>query len=79
MKIQFISLLCLAGIMALSACGKKATVAESEAEKVQGGEAVVDITRPPKLVIEKTDEETELNPEETVSFDKWQKQQAVDD
>jgi len=79
MKKQLISSLGLACILALTACGKKATVAESEAQKAEGNAPVADITRPPKLVIEKKDEETELNPDETVSFDKWQKDQADDE
>ena len=79
MKKQLICSLGLASILALTACGKKATVAESDAQKAEGSAPVADITRPPKLVVDKTDEETELNPDETISFDKWKKQQTADE
>jgi len=82
MKLQFISSLSLACILALTACGKKATVAEGEAQQgkgAQGSAPVADITRPPELVVDKTKQESESNPDETISFDKWQKQQAADE
>ena len=79
MKTHLLCSLGLACIIALTACGKKATVTESEVQGAKGSAPVDDITRPPKVVVDSSDEVTELDPDETISFDKWQKQQAEDD
>jgi len=63
---------CLALLMFISACGGKA----AKKEAAQTAETTEDITRPPQVsrtVVRKK----EQNPEETVSFDKWEKNQQT--
>ncbi|MBT8114745.1 MAG: hypothetical protein KJP04_05170 [Arenicella sp.] len=76
MKFPLITLIGLLCLFHLSACGKNQAVAESEAEK---SVPVADITRPPEFVVDKSGEQEEQDPDETISFDKWKKKQATDE
>lgn len=58
--------------VALSGCA----TGKRSAEKSAAEASTPDITRPPTLVVDKSDEPAESNPEETVSFDKWKKKTA---
>ena len=69
MKIFTISLAGLFCIAVLSGCGGGKRGATKAAEEAANKP---DITRPPVLVVDKSDEVVESNPDETVSFDKWQ-------
>ena len=64
--ITLVSLFCLA-TLAGCASGKRS------AEKAEAEARAPDITRPPELVVDTSDEPAESNPDETVSFDKWKK------
>lgn len=78
MKFKLVTLLasvCIA--LSLTACAgksKKADVADESAEST--GVSQTDITRPP-AVTKRKNQNTETNPDETVSFDEWKKQQQA--
>ena len=76
MKTPLISLLSLLCLLSLSACAKKASIAEADAATAV---PATDITRPPKLVVDKSKQADEQDPEQTISYDKWRKEQAEDE
>jgi len=69
---------CAIALLALlTACSGKKKVEDAAIDnKDQVG---TDITRPPELVKGKRVEPVESDPDETISFDKWRKQQEVDE
>ncbi len=62
---------------ALSACS---TIGKLTSNKAQSEETPTeDITRPPEMVVNSKDDVVERDPDETVSYDEWQKQTEADD
>lgn len=53
----------------LSACAGKRKADSGD------GSPVVDMTRPPELVRDISEQQVESNPEETISFEEWRKEQ----
>ena len=64
-------------ISSLSACSTlgKLTSKEKEADDTP----TVDITRPPEMAVNTKDDPVERDPDETVSYDEWQKQTEIED
>lgn len=76
MKTRLITVVGLLCLSALSACAKKASVAEAAAGKAT---PTTDITRPPELVVDQSKAVQEQDPDETISYDKWRKKQVEDE
>ncbi len=63
-----VALFCIASLSACSTIGKLGSK-EAKADDAP----VVDITRPPEMIVNTKDDAVEGNPDETVSFDEWKK------
>ena len=62
-------------LISISACFGKGKSAEEEASP----QAAVDMTRPPTTIKDAASKEAEGNPDETVPFEEWKKNEAKDD
>lgn len=69
LKVGLLAITCLT----LSACGGNRKVA-SEADVANAS----DITRPPLIAKNRVPEETEKNPDETISYDEWKRRKDAE-
>lgn len=62
--------------LSLSACtGKKVSAEDASASEPEAGKVQADITRPPTTIGAQREVVVETNPNETISFEEWQRQQ----
>ena len=75
MLVKFtIAMFCAASLTACS------SIAKLGPKKAKADDTpTVDITRPPQMVVNTKDDAIERDPDETVSFDKWQKETQGED
>jgi hypothetical protein len=64
-------------VTAFSSCSTIGKLTSGKAQKEATPSE--DITRPPQMVVNTKDDAVERNPDETVSYDEWQKQTEADD
>ena len=62
-------------LISLAGCAGKAKSTDNEADA--NNAASVDLTRPPVTIRSDKEREQESNPDETISFEKWNKEQQA--